>query len=120
MGDEVIILKIKIYRISLTLTADNRSHEVRSRYQISNCGFRFGEAMFVGIKFNFIQNMIFNNEFKQRRETIENRNESAVALSVRIASFKYWYSGRFLPSSGEVLLNQAQDKYMSKNWNKNC
>jgi hypothetical protein len=101
------------------LTADNKSHEVRSRYQISECGFRFGETMFVGIKFNFIQNMIVNNEFKQRRGTTESRNEPAVALSVMIASFEYWHNGRFFPSSKEVLLNQAQYKNMSKNWNKN-
>jgi hypothetical protein len=50
--------------ISLTLTADNRSHKFKEGYEISDCGFRFGEAMLVGIKFNVMRNMIVNNEFK--------------------------------------------------------
>jgi hypothetical protein len=50
MGDEVkSIRKIKIDGISLTLTAINSRHEVKEGYQISNCGFRFGKTMLVGI-----------------------------------------------------------------------
>jgi hypothetical protein len=49
MGDYVkSIRKIKTDGISLTLIADDRSHKDKEDYQISNCGFRFGEAMLVG------------------------------------------------------------------------
>jgi hypothetical protein len=83
--------------IILTLTMDNRSHKVKKHYQTSKCRFRFGEVMLVEIKFNIMQNMILNNEFKQCREIIENRNVSIVAHSDMIASFKYMCSSHFLP-----------------------
>jgi hypothetical protein len=54
-------LKYKTDSISLTLTAGNRSHKVKKRYQINICRFRFDETMLVGIKFNVMQNMIMYN-----------------------------------------------------------
>jgi hypothetical protein len=69
--------------------------------------------------FTVMQNMIVNNEFKQLREIIENRKRSIVAHSGMIASFKYGYNSCFLPYNREVLLSQAQVKYMHKNRNKN-
>jgi hypothetical protein len=74
------------------MTADNRSHKVKKRYQISNCRFRFGEAMLVGTKFNVVQNMMANNEFKQLWEISEKRNGSAVAQSGTIAPLEYGYN----------------------------
>jgi hypothetical protein len=44
--------------------------------------------MLVGIKFKVVQNMIVNNEFQQRKEIIEDRNESVVTHRGMIASFK--------------------------------
>jgi hypothetical protein len=55
------------------------------------------------MKSNVIENMIDNNELKQFREIIKNRNGSAVAHSGMTASFKYGYNTRFLPHSREVL-----------------
>jgi hypothetical protein len=75
--------------------------------------------MLVGIEFNVIQNMMVNNEFKQLRKIIENKNGSVVAHSGMIASFKYGHNSRFLPNSREVVLSQAQVKYMHRNRNKN-
>jgi hypothetical protein len=70
----------------LTLTIDNRSHKVKERYQCCDRGFIFGETMLVLIKFNVMQNMIINNEFRELREDIKNRNGSTVAYSGIIAS----------------------------------
>jgi hypothetical protein len=81
-------VKIKIDSISMTLAADNRSQKVMKRHEIGNCRFSSGEAMLIGIKFNVVQNMITNNEFKQFREITENRNGSVVAHSDMVASFK--------------------------------
>jgi hypothetical protein len=113
------IRKIKIYSISLALTADNRSQKVKKRHEVGNCRFSPGEAMLIWIKFNEMKDMIMNNEFKQLREVIENRNGSIVAHSGMTASFKYGYNGCFLPYSRKILLGQVQVKYMPKNWNKN-
>jgi hypothetical protein len=44
-----------------------------------------------------MQDMIMNNEFKQLREVIENRNGSVVVHGGMIASFKYWYNSSFFP-----------------------
>jgi hypothetical protein len=41
------IRKIRIYSISLTLTADNRSQEVEKCHQVGNCRFSSGEAMLI-------------------------------------------------------------------------
>jgi opacity protein-like surface antigen len=38
--------------------------QVKKRYQISDCIFRFGEAIIIGIRFNVMQNMTVNNKFK--------------------------------------------------------
>jgi hypothetical protein len=71
MEDEVkSIWKIKIDSINLTLTADSRSREVKKRYQISNCRFRFGETMLVGIKISIMQNMIVNIEFNNLQKLL--------------------------------------------------
>jgi hypothetical protein len=75
--------------------------------------------MLVGIQLNIMQNTILNNKFKQLREITGNRNGSAVAHGGTIASFKYGCNSRFLPYSREVLLSQAQVKYIPKNTNKN-
>jgi hypothetical protein len=75
--------------------------------------------MLVGIKFNVMQNMIMNNEFKQSREIIKNKNGSVVAHSGKIVSFKYGCNSRVIPYSNEVLLSQGHVKYMPKKWNKN-
>jgi hypothetical protein len=44
-----------------------------------------------------------NNEFKQFREIVENRDGSVIAHGGVIASFKHWYNssfwGRFPPST---------------------
>jgi hypothetical protein len=120
MRDKVeSIGKIKIYSISLTLTADNRSQEVEKCHQIGNCRFSSGEAMLIWIKFSIMLNMVTNNEFKHFREIVENRNRSAIAHGGVIASFKYWYNSSFFPRSREILLNQAQIEYMPKNGNEN-
>jgi hypothetical protein len=60
-------LEVQIDSINLTPTEDNRSHKVKKPYQISDCRFRFrfGEPMLVEIKFNLMQNMAVNNEFKR-------------------------------------------------------
>jgi hypothetical protein len=100
--------------ISLTLTANNRSHKVKKRYKISSCRFRFGEAMLVRIMFNVMQNMIVNNTFKQLREITENITWSTAVPSGMIISFKYRYNSSFLPCSRKILLGQAQVKYMPK------
>jgi hypothetical protein len=106
MGDGVkSIRKIEIDGMNLTLTADNRSHEVEKRSEICNCRFRFGEAMTVGITFNAMQNMMTNNEFRQLREIIEKRCASVVPHSCMIDSFKYGHNSSFLPYSREVLLS---------------
>jgi hypothetical protein len=81
--------------------------------------FRIGEAMLVGIGFNVMQNVIMNNEIKHLKEIIENRNGSVVAHIGMIVPFKCGYNSRFLPYSRELLLNQAQVKYMLKKRNKN-
>jgi hypothetical protein len=101
------------------MTADNRRHKIKKRHQIGSCRFRSGEAMLIGITFSVMRNMIMNNEFKQFREIIENRNWSVVAHSGMFASFKYGYNSRFLPHNMEVVLSQAQVKDMPKNRNKN-
>jgi hypothetical protein len=44
------IRKIKIYSISLTLTADNRGQEVEKCHQVGNCRFSSGEAVLIWIK----------------------------------------------------------------------
>jgi hypothetical protein len=36
--------------------------------------------------------MFMNNEFKQFREIVENRDGSVIAHGGVIASFKYWYN----------------------------
>jgi hypothetical protein len=41
------IRKIKIYSVSLTLTADNRGQEVKKCHQVGNCRFSSGEAMLI-------------------------------------------------------------------------
>jgi hypothetical protein len=61
----------------LTLTADNRSQKVQERHQICNGRFSPGEAMLIWIKFNEMQDMIMNNEFKQLRKIVENRNNNS-------------------------------------------
>jgi hypothetical protein len=61
-----------------------------------------------------------NNEFKQFREVVENRDGSVIAHGGVIASFKYWYNSSFFPCSREILLSQAQVEYMPKNRNENC
>jgi hypothetical protein len=58
-----------------------------------------------------MQNMVVDNEFKQLREIIENRNGSVVAHGGMIVSFKYGYSSCFLPCSRDMLLSQAQIIY---------
>jgi hypothetical protein len=63
--------------------------------------------------------MIMNKGLKKLREATENRNVPVVALSGMTASFKYGYNSRFLPYRREVLLSQAQLKYMPKNRDKN-
>jgi hypothetical protein len=52
--------------------------------------------MLIGIKFNVMQNMIMNNEFKHIIEIIEEINRSLVAHSSMIASFNYEYNSSFL------------------------
>jgi hypothetical protein len=59
--------------------------------------------------------MIMNGEFKQLREIIENRNWSLVSYSGMIFPFKYRCNSLFLPYSREVLLSQAQVRYVPKN-----
>jgi hypothetical protein len=66
-----------------------------------------------------MQNMIMINEFRQHRELIENRNGPVAAHSGTNASLKYVQNSHFLPYSMEVLLIEAQVKYMLKNRNKN-
>jgi hypothetical protein len=56
-----------------------------------------------------------NNEFKQFREIVENRDGSVIAHGGVIASFKYWYNRTFFSCSREILLSQAQVQYMPKN-----
>jgi hypothetical protein len=48
------IRKIKIYIVSLTLTADNWSQEVEKCHQVGNYRFSSGEAMLIWIKFSII------------------------------------------------------------------
>jgi hypothetical protein len=60
-----------------------------------------------------------NNEFKQFRGIIGNRNGSVIAHGGVIASFKYWYNSSFFLYSREILLSQAQVEYMPKNKNEN-
>jgi hypothetical protein len=60
-----------------------------------------------------------NNEFKQFRATVENRNGPVVAQGGMIASVKYWYISSFFPCSRKTLLSQAQDEFMPKNRNRN-
>jgi hypothetical protein len=56
MRDKVeSIRKIKIYSISLTLTADNRSREVEKCHQIGNCSLSSGEVMPIWIKFSIMK-----------------------------------------------------------------
>jgi hypothetical protein len=81
--------------------------------------FRSGEAMPIWIKFSIMRNMIMNNEFKQFREIVENRNASVIAHGGMTASFKYWYNSSFFPCSREILLSLAQVEYMPKNRNEN-
>jgi hypothetical protein len=89
MRDKVkSVRKIEIDSISLTLTAKNRSQNVKKHNQIGNCRFSPGEAMLIGIKFSMMQNIIMNDKFKQFREIIENGNRSVVAHFAMIASFK--------------------------------
>jgi hypothetical protein len=76
-------------------------------------------TLLVGITISVMQSMIVNKEFRQLRENIENRNESVSAHSGMNVSFKLGYNSRFLPYSKEVLLSQAQVKYMPNNRNKN-
>jgi hypothetical protein len=64
------IRKIKIYSVSLTLAADNRSQEVEKCHQVGNCRFSSGEAMLIWIKFSTMWSMFMNNEFKQFREVV--------------------------------------------------
>jgi hypothetical protein len=61
------------------LTADNKSQEVEKCHQIGNCRFSSGETMLIRIKFSIMQNMTMNNEFKQFREIVKNRNGSVIA-----------------------------------------
>jgi hypothetical protein len=49
--------------------------------------------------------MIMNNEFKQFREIIENRNGSVVAHGGMTAYIKYWYNSSFFPRYWGHLLN---------------
>jgi hypothetical protein len=46
---------------------DNGSRKVKKGYQISNCRFRFDEAMLIGINFKVTQNMFVNYECDTRR-----------------------------------------------------
>jgi hypothetical protein len=64
------IRKIKIYSISLMLTADNRSREVEKCHQIGNNRFSSGEAILIWIKCSILQNMIMNDEFKQQHNML--------------------------------------------------
>jgi hypothetical protein len=82
------ISTIKIYNISLMLTADNRSQEVEKCHQIGNWRFSSGEAMPICIKFSIMYNMIMNNGLEQFRVIVENRNVSVIAHSGVITSFK--------------------------------
>jgi hypothetical protein len=59
--------------------------------------------------------MIMNNEFKQFREIVENRNGSVIAHGNVIAPLSDWYKSSFFPCSREILLSQAQVEYMPKN-----
>jgi hypothetical protein len=63
--------------------------------------------------------MFMNNELKQFREIAKNRNRSAVAQGGMTASFKYLYNRNFFSCNREILLSQAQVKYMPKNRNNN-
>jgi hypothetical protein len=63
--------------------------------------------------------MFMNNEFKQFREIVENRDGSVIAHGGMIASSKYWYNCSFFPCSREILLSQAQVEYMPNNGNEN-
>jgi hypothetical protein len=60
-----------------------------------------------------------NNEFKQFREIVENRNGSVIARGSVTASFKYRYNSSFFPCSRDILLSLAQVEYMPKNGNEN-
>jgi hypothetical protein len=55
-----------------------------------------------------------NNEFKQFREVVENRNGPVIAHGGVIASFKYWYNSSFFPCSRRIMLSQSQVEYMPK------
>jgi hypothetical protein len=48
------IRKIKLYSISLTLTADNRRQEVEKCHEVGNSRFSSGEAMVIWIKFSIM------------------------------------------------------------------
>jgi hypothetical protein len=118
MGEEVkSFCKIKMDSINLTLTEDNRNHEVKKRHKISKRRFRFGEAMLVEFTFNIMRIMIVKNEVNLEK-SLRMENGSVVAQSSMIVSFKYGCKSRFLPCSKEVQLNQAQVLYMPKKMNK--
>jgi hypothetical protein len=119
MRDKVESIRgIKIYSISLTLTADDRNQEIEKFYQIGNCRFSSGEALLIWIKLSIMQHTIMNNESKQFRDIFQNRKMFLNAHGGVIASFKYWYIS-FFPCSREVLLSQDQIKYMTKNRKRN-
>jgi hypothetical protein len=87
MGDKIkSIIKFKVYSISLTLTADNRSQVVKKCHQIDICGFCSTEAILSGMKFGIMLCMIGKKEF---REIVENRNRSVVAHDGMISCVKY-------------------------------
>jgi 2-hydroxy-3-keto-5-methylthiopentenyl-1-phosphate phosphatase len=81
MRDKVTsIRKMKAYRISLTLAADNGRQNIKQHRQIGNYGFGSGETMLNEIEFSVMQNIIMNNEFKEFRKVIENRNGSIIII----------------------------------------
>jgi hypothetical protein len=46
-----------------------------------------------------------NNEFKQFREIVGNRNGPVIANGGVIASFKYWYNSSLFPCSKKILFS---------------
>jgi hypothetical protein len=74
------IRTIKIYSISLTLTADNRSQVVEKCHQIGNCRFSSGEAMLISIKFSTMRNMIMNSNNLKKSLRIEMGLQLLVAV----------------------------------------